>query len=211
MKSKENKNIFENYRPNLGLKFTKNEILESTFDNSYDYSQKIILKEATRNLWGNLVASLIAIGFGTLPFLFDVNYEDKISEIVFKILMPIIGILGLAFFATTINKLLNSNNRSYVIISNEGIKYYKSETNKTVKLKWQEIKKGVLKLYASRYSPDTYLLILTNQDKLVEIYLNELVDPKSRLFDKTEIKGLLGNINPRHNDIRKYLGKYTSG
>jgi len=209
MKSRESKNIFDNYRPSERLEYDKYMILESIVDDGYDYSQNIVLKEVTRNIWGNIIAALLLITLGTLPFLFGINHEDELSEIAFLILMPLMGIFGLVFLIPNVSKLLNSSNRSYVIISYGGIKYFNGESGRMVVLKWKDIRKGVLKLYPSKFSPETYLLILTKQDKLVGIYLNELVDPNSRLFSKAEIDGLFGNINPRHDDIRKFLGKYT--
>ncbi len=208
MKSTKPESPFENYEPNIGKKFNKYIILEPVIDQDYDYSKEIVLREAVRNLWGNIIAALAAIGFGLIPFFMDVQYEDAMSKTIFKVLSISFGIGGLFFLVGSIYKLLNPSDRSYAIISNKGIRSYNSETNNYIKLKWEDIKKAVLKLYSNTYNPDTYLLILTKQDHLIDIHLNYLVDPKSRLFDKVELKGLIGHMNPKHDDIRKFLGQY---
>jgi len=164
--------------------------------------------EIRSNLIGDLITRLGLIIIPIILVTYCVNYENQISKYVGIGIGVFMLIAGLLLLPTTLQKLKVRSKRDSLLFNSKGVTIKRETPNMHKFMKWNEINSAVVKLYEQQYGYDSFLLLSTKSEGVVEVDLNLLKLERSDLTTKSEWKNTLHLDEPKFQEMRILLGKY---
>jgi hypothetical protein len=146
MKNKEqrNKSPFEKFKPKFERYFEKGRLLKPIYDKD-GLITKIDLSENNSNIYGNLVVGILALTLFILPIVLDgtYTYDSEFSKYLgIAIWIFFTLIVGSFMTISSIKKLRNSNEREFLSVNGNGIKYRNPDSKIFRNYSWGKIKQG---------------------------------------------------------------------
>ena len=138
-------------------------------------TESIVFEGKVSNSFSGLFVSL---GLIILPILLSINIVisgPSIAEFILMGIGSVVVLVGIVSMQKTIKKLRDPKQKSSLVINKNGIVAKNTTPTFYSNLKWTEVSEIAVKIFPTKRAPNlVYLLIITNQNKLIDIDLSLL-------------------------------------